>query len=56
MEAFLVDAFLEDMRPDIGLVIFQIKPEFLLGLIVQPNAHFGGAHVFLNRWRSTSIS
>lgn len=56
MEAFLVDAFLEYMSPNISLVIFQINPEFLLRLVVQSNALFSGAYISLNSGISTSIS
>lgn len=56
MEAFLVDAFLEYMSPDIGLVIFQINLEFLLRLVVQPNALFSRAYISLNSGISTYIS
>lgn len=56
MEAFLVDAFLKDTSPDIGLVIFQENLELLLRLVVQSNALFSGTHIFLNRVLSTYIS
>lgn len=56
METFLVDAFLEYVSPNIGLVIFQKNLEFLLRLVVQSNALFSRANVLLNSGISTYIS
>lgn len=48
MEAFLIDAFLKDMSPGICMIVLQKYLKFLLCLIVQSDAHFGGSYIFLH--------